>query len=53
MSKYKCPGNLYEGILGGNAFQFFGSIAHGAHFCMRAGAHCPPAFARQVPSTML
>lgn len=53
MSKHKRPGNLCEGILGGSGFQFFGSIAHGAHFGMRAGAHRPPAFTRQVPSTIL
>lgn len=53
MSKHKCPGNLCGGILGGNGFQFFGSIVHGAHFCVRAGAHHPPAFSRQVPSAIL
>lgn len=45
MSKHKHPGSLCDGILGGKGFPFLGSIAHGAHFCVRAGAHHPPAVA--------
>lgn len=41
MSKHKHPGSLCDGILGGNGFPFLRNVAHGAHFCMRAGAHCP------------
>lgn len=53
MGKHKRPGSLCDGLLGGNGFPFLGSVARGAHFCMRAGAHRPPAVARQVPSTIL
>lgn len=41
MSKHERPGSLYDGILGGNGFPVFGSVAYGAHFCVRAGAHHP------------
>lgn len=43
MSKHKHPGSLCDGIFGGNGFPVFGSVAHGAHFCMRARAHHPSA----------